>query len=1014
MTLALASSAAAAEFPAPYNSEPESAGAPMPPAEAAAGFQMPPGFQVQLFAAEPAVQNPIAMAWDGRGRLWIAENYTYAEAARKFDLALRDRVLIFEDRDGDGRADGRKLFTDNVQRLTGLEVGRGGVWLLCPPQLLFLPDRDGDDVPDAEPLVVLDGFTVARQNYHNFANGLRWGPDGWLYGRCGASCPGLVGPPGTDDERRIPLHGGLWRWHPRRATFEVLSHGTTNPWGHDWNEHGEAFFVNTVNGHLWHAITGAHFRRPHTQTPNRHVYEPLEMHADHWHWDTGQNWWDSRSASGEHDLRGGGHAHSGCLIYQGENWPAEYRGRLLTLNLHGRRMNVERLERAGSGYVARHEPDIFQAADRWFRGIELSSGPDGGVYVLDWSDSGECHEHTGVHRLSGRIYKLTYGTPPPAAAIDLARADTRQLTELLGHRDQWYVRQARRELLDRVAAERDLELAREELRACYEGAARPQQQLEALWTLHAIGGAEPALLRSALRHDNEHLRAWAVRLLVDHLPLDTVMSARPADEPLLEASDLAALVELAAHEPSGLVRLALASALQRLPVEQRVELAQPLCARSEDAADPNLPWLLWYGLIPVAHARPELLVPLARSAAIPCVRQSIARCLVERIEPSPQSVNALLELAVDGPRQLQADVLEGLAQGLAGWRRAPRPEAWGALQTALHAAESPAIRDRARELSVVFGDDQALDEVRRIARDGGADLDARRAALELLIRTRPDDLQAVCQELLTVRSLNTIAIRGLAGVDDPQVAASLAASYGSFQPDEQPAVVETLVSRASFARALLAAMAEGTIPRAALSPFQVRQIHSLNDPELTTRLGEVWGRVRETDAEKQRAIDQLRAQLSPSVLATADKSRGRKVYQAACGSCHQLYGQGGTIGPDLTGAGRHDLSYVLSNVIDPSAAVTADYRLSVLTLHDGRVLNGVVAGQTGRTITLQTAQEKITIERAEMAQLQSSELSLMPDGLLDRLAPDEIRDLVAYLLHPTQVPLPEEPRASQP
>src|SRR5213595_1319881 len=189
----------ASEFPVPYNSEPGD-GKPMPASEAAAKMRLPPGFKATVFAAEPYVQNPIAMAWDARGRLWIAENFTYAESGRKFDLNLRDRILIFEDKDGDGRFDTRKVFTDELQMLTSIEVGHGGVWVMCPPQLRFIPDRDGDDVPDGASEVLLDGLTGSPELHHTFANGLRFGPDGWLYGRCGASSAGEVGVPGTPAE----------------------------------------------------------------------------------------------------------------------------------------------------------------------------------------------------------------------------------------------------------------------------------------------------------------------------------------------------------------------------------------------------------------------------------------------------------------------------------------------------------------------------------------------------------------------------------------------------------------------------------------------------------------------------------------------------------------------------------------------------------------------------------------------------------------------------------------------
>src|SRR6185503_7882164 len=198
----------ASEFPALYNSEPDTS-TPMPATEAAAKMRLPPGFKATVFAAEPDVQNPIAMAWDARGRLWVAENYTYAETGKKFDLNLRDRILIFEDKDGDGRFDSRKVFTDELQMLTSIEVGLGGVWVMSPPQLRFIPDRNGDDVPDGAPEVLLDGLTGSPDMYHTFANGLRFGPDGWLYSRCGASSAGEIGVPGASAEDRTPLRGTL-------------------------------------------------------------------------------------------------------------------------------------------------------------------------------------------------------------------------------------------------------------------------------------------------------------------------------------------------------------------------------------------------------------------------------------------------------------------------------------------------------------------------------------------------------------------------------------------------------------------------------------------------------------------------------------------------------------------------------------------------------------------------------------------------------------------------------------
>ncbi|MFM8890266.1 MAG: PVC-type heme-binding CxxCH protein, partial [Planctomycetia bacterium] len=524
------------DFPEPPDTEKDAAARPLAAAAAAAGFRDSAGLEVTVFAAEPDVRNPIALAWDGRGRLWVAENYSYAGRPTNLEPGLRDRVVVFEDADADGRPDGRRVFHDDLRQLTSVEVGLGGVWLLCPPQLLFVPDADGDARPDGPPIVVLDGFDVAGQNHHNFANGLRFGPDGWLYGRCGASCPGLVGRPGATETERVALAGGVWRYDPVSRRVEAVCHGTTNPWGHDWNAFGDGFFINTVNGHLWQIIPGAHYVRAHTVDPNPYVYELIDTHADHWHFDVAGGWQKSRDGAAN-DF-GGGHAHSGAMIYLGDDWPAEMRGDLFTWNLHGRRANRERLERRGSGYVGRHRPDVLVAADPFFRGIELSCGPDGAVYALDWSDTGECHEATGVHRSSGRIYRIANRAGgPKRPRPDLPGLATADLVALVTHANEWHVRQARLELaaragggpLGRLRAEFPADPAA--TRPAFERlvtAADPLVACRGLLAAHGSGIVDTAWLRRLLRHENEHLRVWAVRLIVDSWPLDGVQGPLPA------------------------------------------------------------------------------------------------------------------------------------------------------------------------------------------------------------------------------------------------------------------------------------------------------------------------------------------------------------------------------------------------------------------------------------------------------------------------------------------------------
>jgi putative membrane-bound dehydrogenase-like protein len=1005
----------AAEFPPVYNSEADKSAAPPSPAEALSELKLPPGFKATMFAAEPEVRNPIAMAWDPRGRLWVGENYTYSERAKRFDLHLRDRILIFEDRKGDGHFSSRKVFTDELQQLSSVEVRHGGVWALCPPQLLFMPDADGDGVPDGPAEVVLDGFTVPTDNYHNFANGLHWGPDGWLYGRCGGSAPGELGLPGAGAADRVPIRGGMWRYHPQRKIVEVVAHGTMNPWGHDWNADGETFFVNTVNGHFWHMIPGAHFVTAHTLDPNPHAYGLIDMHADHWHFETAKGWMASRN--GAANDYGGGHAHVGGMVYLGDNWPAQYRGNFFTLNFFGRRANQELLERTGSGYVARHGSDCFFFGDTWFRGMDLSYGPDGGVFVLDWSDTGECHENTGVHRTSGRIYKITYGDPKPPGNVDLSKLSATELVKLHLEPNEWFSRQARLELAQRAANGRDVDSATTELRRLFAMQNNPVAKLRTFWSLYAIGAADDTFLRTQLNDPDERVRVWAIRFLSDFWPLDTVMSIRPRrpdtlapgkskpDADKSKAQTVRAFSHLAKADPSAAVRLALTTVLQRLPVSERPELARGLVAYAADAGDHNLPLMIWYGLIPVGDENPEALAGLASDCQIPLVRKFIARRLGEDIEKVAAPLNHLLKASASKPEEHQSDVVAGLSEALRGWSKAKKPAAWDSFQTQAAGASSRSLRDGVRDLSALFGDGRALDEIRRVALDSNAEMPFRKAALRTLIEKRPPDLRQVCEQLLKVSFLNSVAVRGLALFDDPEIGASLAENYQKFHPSERGAVIETLVSRPAFARALLEEMAEGRIPRHDVTAFHARQIRSFKDAALTKRLGEVWGQLRDSPADKQQAIAMWKSKLTPTELAKADKAQGREVFEKVCGVCHTLYGHGGAVGPDLTGSGRDNLDYLLDNIVDPSAVVNADFRMTVVELKDGRTLNGLIASKTERTITIKTMTETLTLDRAEIESMQESKLSLMPEGLLEALKENQVRDLIGYLMNRSQVPL---------
>lgn len=963
------------------------------PAEAVAAFRPPPGFQVTLFAAEPDVRQPIGVATDAAGRVWVAENYTYAEAPGSFDARQRDRIVVLADTNGDGQADQRRVFWDQAVQLTSVEVGLGGVWALCPPQLLFLPDRDRDDKPDGPPQVLLDGFDVGPANRHNFANGLRWGPDGWLYGRNGISHTGHVGAPGTPPEQRVTVGPGMWRYHPLRKKFEVVATGTTNPWGHDWDQHGELFFINTVIGHLWHVVPGAHFKRMFGADTNPYVYQLLDQTADHVHWDDREAWQDVRRGVSQTTAQaGGGHAHSGLVIYQGDQWPKEYRHRAYAINLHGRRLNCDHIERHGASYTARHGEDCFFTSDPWFRGIDLVAAPDGGVLLVDWSDVGECHEADGVHRSSGRIFHFGYGQAP-AKVPELFTAGAETLLEHLTHPNEWVARQARCALRDHYAAQpNDFAATHQALRRRFAQDTEPAHQLRFLWALHATDGADQPWLLEQLSHHDEHVRTWIVRLLFEQ---DTLSSAA-----------LAQLVRSAQQETSGLVLLHMASSLQRLPVERRGELAKALAALKrtpELAHDRVYPLILWYGVEPWVVADVRGALRLAAEANIPLLRQYIARRLTQHAAANSGVLESLAAALVDTTSaEVLGDLLTGMADAFRGVRRAAAPPSWPRVQAAV-ATNDQAAQASLRKISVVFGDGPAVDELRSLAQDKSADPDARRAAIDSLVTARPDGAPKLLQSLLGDFDVAEAAIRGLAAFDDAATPGLLVAGVGSMHPTARDAALDTLVARPQFAQALVEAVAGGRLGRDLVSVTQVRQMYSLGNEELAAALQHAWPELRPFSGDRGAQIAQLKQQLAGAGLEGARRAAGRALWDKSCAKCHTLFGEGGKIGPDLTGSQRSNLDFLVENVVDPSATLAENFRLTTLALTDGRVIQGVVLTQTPQTWEVQTAAERVVIAVADIEQHEPTRLSLMPDGLLDLLSPAETRDLFAYLMSPEQV-----------
>jgi putative membrane-bound dehydrogenase-like protein len=568
---------------------------PQTPEETVRGMKLPDGFSVTLFAGEPDVVQPVGFCIDDRGRLWVAEMLSYPK------WQARDRIVVFEDTDGDGKFDKRTVFIEGLTYVTGIEVGFGGVWVMAPPKMLFIPDRDGDLRPDGPPEVLLDGFGL--HGGHNIANGFTWGPDGWLYAGHGRTSISDVGKPGCRPDERIHFDGGVFRYHPTRHVFEPWCDGTTNPWGVAFDDHGQMFICTCVDVHLYHAIQGGKFEPWRGRESSRFAYKRIPSIADHKHW-AGASIDGSRGGKADTLAAGGGHAHCGMMCYLGDTFPESYRGTLFMNNIHGHRVNNDLPKRVGSGFTATHGADFMVSSDPMHMGLLLQYGPDGGVFVSDWYDRGECHTRQPSEG-TGRIYKITY-KDTPRVQVDLAKLSDDELVRLQLHKNDWYVTHARRLLQERGPNPK----VHEALLKIFEENPDVTRRLRAMWALHATGGLTDERRRKALSDPEEYVRAWAIQLEMER-----------------HSAPLPRFVEMSKVDPSPVVRLYLASACPRMTLKDRWEIIRGLASHGEDAVDPNLPLMTWYAAEPMAEEDARLALAFVAEAKIPLLRQFMVRRL---------------------------------------------------------------------------------------------------------------------------------------------------------------------------------------------------------------------------------------------------------------------------------------------------------------------------------------------------------------------------------------------------
>lgn len=945
------------------------------------------GLEIKLVAAEPDAAQPLSISFDNRGRMWVLQYRQYPNPAALKPVAVdqylrtrydrlpdppptgpkgEDRISIFEDKNGDGRAETAKIFISDLNLASGMALGYGGVFVVQPPYLLFYPDRDGDDVPDGPPRVLLTGFGM--EDAHAFANSLTWGPDGWLYGAQGSTV--------TANVRGIGFQQGIWRYHFRTDRFELFSEGGGNTWSVEFDRYGNLFPAGNTVEPLEHHVQGAYLVKgfgKHGPLHNPHTFgyfQPVVHYG-----------YLGDSLSG------------GAIVYQGGAFPPAFNNACICPHTRHSACRWATIESRGSTFATRAAGDFVTSEDVWFRPIDMTTGPDGAVYIADWYDYNISHsspknrsEWYQPSRLDGRIWRVAPPgcAPLPAGSFDLSRRSSAELVDLLAHPNDWYARQARQLLAERsdssvVPTLTEWALTSKDQRLALQG----------LWSIHVLGALDSALALKTLSSPHEYVRAWTIRLLGD----DRNIPPRLRNE----------FTSLAKSDPSVIVRCQLAGTAKRLPSAAAMPILEQLIRHDEDLNDVQMPLLIWWGLEDKAITDIALILQMLDSDELwqrPLLRNFLLERLARRYvaEGSNAAFTACAKLLGRAMQHhLVEPALTGMLQALSG-RQSERIQ--GELSNRiLSLTQAEPGNSRVLELALRVGVPGSVEAaIQAVQRETTPAAD-RIALIQALGETRTSSAVDVLIGLLqdtTPDSLRPSIIASLGYFSDDSIADAILASLPRWKSELRAKAIDLLCTRVAWSQKLIEAIEKKILPAAMVSVDQVRRMRQSTDERGLKRMESLWGKIQSATAfeiqGRIEAVSQLLAR------ASGDALRGRAHFAKLCASCHQLHHQGTVFGPDLASVNRKDREWLVRNIIDPSEIIRPEFVPFTVETKDGRSLTGLLAENKPDLVVLVDAKNQRTpLGRSEIDRMEESGTSMMPEKLLDDLTEQEIRDLFAFL-----------------
>jgi len=943
-------------------------------------FQVHEDFEINLFAADPAIAKPIQMNWDRKGRLWIASSSTYPQI--KPGEKASDKILVLEDTDRDGVADKTTVFKDGLLIPTGVVPADGGAYVANSTEILFLEDTDNDGKADKE-TVVLSGF--GTEDTHHIIHTFRGGHDGAIYFNQSIYIHSHVETPWGI--RRLG-GGGIWQFRPDTKRLEILSRGMINPWGHIINSWGQSFATDGAFGEgINYVFPGAVFKT----APNA-----------------------KRVIRG---LNPGQPKQCGLEILSGRHLPEEWQDVLVTNDFRGHRVNTFKLIEEGSGYISQQGPNLITTNHPAFRPIDVRMGPDGAIYIADWYNPiiqhGEVdfrdHRRDHVH---GRIWRITAKGRKPLSYPKIHKASITTLLEHLKSPEKWTRHFAKREL-----RERDPEVVRSSLdkwltNLSVNDTLYERNRLEALWTMHSLNILHKDLFYSLLKSDSHRARSSAIRMVYERHT---------------EINDPYTILENAIKDPNQQVRIEAVNALRNLgtykafgialkaldmPVDKKMDFALWTTARDLEST-----WFPAYEKGELKFATNHLtfalkstenpngvnpLINLLKSGKLSKDEERDTLTLIADAGTS-QHLNHLLDKVLDEgtAKADKAFLLQQLDHAAQTRNTKPsnKPER---LITLIKSGPEP-LRSHAAQIVGKWKIDAAREPLEKLARDENTERTLRQAALTGIASIGGPDSLKILRELGT--PANPLPTRAMAAAAMVNLATSAASNLATdllgqieIASDATP-IFDAFFQKSTGPRYLAGALKGKQIsPEVAVLGIRKAAGTGKRGDELVKALTSSAG-LKPMDQQLSSAAMNS---LIRKVRTVGNPTRGEEVYRRetlACLNCHAIGGSGPVIGPDLVSLGASaPVDYIIESLLNPGKKIKEGYHLTTVTTKAGQVYTGALVSRDDKTIVLRDATGKTTpLPLTNSPRIEILNASLMPPGLTASLREDEFVDLVSFL-----------------